>query len=508
MRNHVTPAARRTLRRHLSRGLSVLLVLLIGALGLLATRSAGHRAIEVHREDRVQLERLLATLTTQASAGSLSALKGLLDGQELAGAPRFSAAPGTDRAAEDVRRLRAVLDKSPNFDAGAVVVNVTGEPVAQWSPTGKRPDRTDPGFQPLIAAVTTGMGSQLPLSGVLDAGGVPVAAVGAPVTLADGSPGLFVGYYDLRSGVGQKFTENISRKHGVDGFVIDHRGLAMSAPDPSLVGEPVPMPAMLAQLPATGYGLLDTTEAGQEWVTAYASVDAMSWRVAAAEPRESFQGELEAGSRRAQVAVLLLLLLAGGGMLGMHRRRESALQEVAHTDELTGLLNRRGWFEEAEQELQRSARAGQQRMLLFVDLDGLKQVNDVLGHREGDRAIADAAAVLRRAADPGDVIGRLGGDEFVVLTAAGTAAPAHKVLSTLAAHNESSGAGFELCFSLGLERWDPADPCSLEELVRRADAVMYVDKTGRPDRRQGVLRLPVQRPGDELVSPSPLDAGR
>jgi diguanylate cyclase (GGDEF)-like protein len=496
----MTPDSRRVLRRHLSRGLSVALVLLIGVLGLLATRSAGHRAIEVHREDRVQLERLLATLTTQASAGSFTALKGLLDGQELAGAPRFSAAPGTDRAAEDVRRLRAVLDKAPNFDAGAVVVNASGETVAQWSPTGRRPERADPGFQPLIAAVTTGLGTHLPLSGVLDAGGVPVAAVGAPVTLTDGSPGLFVGYYDLRAGVGQKFTENISRKYGVDGFVIDHRGLAMSAPEPELVGQPVPMASMLEQLPQQGYGLLDTTEDGEEWVTAYAAVDAMSWRVVAAERREPFQGELEAGSRRAQVAVLLLLLLAGGGMLGMHRRRESALQEVAHTDELTGLLNRRGWFEAAEQELQRSARSGQVRRLLFVDLDGLKQVNDVLGHREGDRAVADAAGVLRAASGPGDVLGRLGGDEFVVLTGPGSAAPAHQVLATLTAHNEASGAAFDLRFSLGVERWDPTEPCSLEELVRRADAVMYVDKTGRPDRRRGVVRAPTQRVlADELA---------
>jgi diguanylate cyclase (GGDEF)-like protein len=490
----------RALRRHLYRGLSVLLVLLIGVLGLLATRSAGHRAIEVHREDRIQLERLLATLTTQASAGSYTALKGLLDGQELAGAAQFSATPGTDRADDDLRRLKAVLDKSTGLDAGAAVVNVTGETVVHWSPTGRRPDRTDPGFQPLVNAVLSGSDAQLPLSGVLDADGVPIAAIGAPVTLSDGSTGLFVGYYDLRAGMGQEFTENLSGTYDVAGFVVDHRGLAMHAPDPDLVGKPVPMSSMLSRLPQTGYGLLDTTEAGEEWITAFAAVEATSWRVVGAEPRESFQGDLEAGSRRAQVAVLLLLLLAGGGMLGMHRRRETALRQVAHTDDLTGLLNRRGWFRAAEQELQRSSRGGQPRMLLFIDLDGLKQVNDVLGHREGDRAIADAATVLRAAAGPGDVLGRLGGDEFVLLSAAGTAAPAHRVLEVLATHNETSDAPFHLRFSLGLERWDPTDPCSLEELVRRADAVMYVDKTARPERRQGVVRVAAQRTSsDQLV---------
>ena len=486
-------------RHDLSRVLSIVLVLLIGALGLAATRSAGHKAIEVHREDRHTLELVLAALTAQGNHAGFQNLQSLLHAQAAAGGGRFSAEPGTDAQQADLARLRAVLAETPHYDAGAAVINSIGEVVVQWSPTGALPKRDDPGLEPLVRAITTEKGRMVPLSGVLDAGGTPVAATGAGVTLTDGSPGLFVAIYDLRRSMLQSYNENLSSGDGADGWIVDHRGLAITAPTAEQVGRPLPLTTLLEELPRGGSGVLDTDEGGTDFVTAFAEVKGSAWTAMAAEPRASFQGELEAGSRRAQALVLLLLLLAGGGMLGMHRRRETVLQTVAQTDELTGVLNRRGWFELAGAELERSRRSGEKRSLLFVDLDGLKQVNDVLGHREGDRAISDATAVLNAAKHRGDLVGRLGGDEFVMLMAPGTKAPAGRVLDALAAHNATSAAPFELRFSLGLETWDPADPCSLEELVRRADAVMYVDKTSRPDRRKGVIRVPSQREVEQLV---------
>ena len=68
-----------------------------------------------------------------------------------------------------------------------------------------------------------------------------------------------------------------------------------------------------------------------------------------------------------------------------------------------------------------------------------------------------------------------------------------RLVEALTAHNARSGAGFELRLSIGAEVWFPDEACTLDELVRRADEEMYADKTSRPDRAEGLLRLPVQR---------------
>jgi diguanylate cyclase (GGDEF)-like protein len=144
----------------------------------------------------------------------------------------------------------------------------------------------------------------------------------------------------------------------------------------------------------------------------------------------------------------------------------------------------------ASRGLERARRNGERRGLLFIDVDGLKQVNDELGHREGDRAIAAAADVLRGCARTSDVLGRLGGDEFLLLL--GEAGEPHavrqRVLTALEAHNPASGARFELRLSIGAEVWYPDAATTLDELVRRADGQMYADKSSRPVRPEGVVR--------------------
>jgi diguanylate cyclase (GGDEF)-like protein len=203
-----------------------------------------------------------------------------------------------------------------------------------------------------------------------------------------------------------------------------------------------------------------------------------------------FLGPLRDASRRAQAAVVLLLVIAGSALLLLHRKRETALRDVALTDELTGLYNRRGWFTVADHEIERARRGKDRRGLLFIDVDGLKQVNDALGHREGDRAIAAAADVLRCCSRSSDVLGRLGGDEFVLLLGEGGSPTLvrERVVAALAEHNAGSGAPFELRLSIGAEVWYPDQACSLDELVRRADTQMYADKTARPERHVGLLR--------------------
>jgi diguanylate cyclase (GGDEF)-like protein len=97
------------------------------------------------------------------------------------------------------------------------------------------------------------------------------------------------------------------------------------------------------------------------------------------------------------------------------KENEKKLQTLSITDELTGLYNRRGFFTLAEQQLKQSIRDNKGIYLVIADVDHLKNVNDNLGHHEGDVVLIKSANILRDSFREADIIARIGGDEFVVL---------------------------------------------------------------------------------------------
>jgi diguanylate cyclase (GGDEF)-like protein len=161
-------------------------------------------------------------------------------------------------------------------------------------------------------------------------------------------------------------------------------------------------------------------------------------------------------------------------------RMQQDLRRLATVDDLTGLFNRRGFLPLAEHHLNLSDRHGEPLVLLFIDLDGLKKVNDVHGHAEGSRMIQDTATVLMNTLRTSDVLARVGGDEFCVLLTGDDALNADRVLvrlvESVASHNARAGRVYELSLSVGAASYDPHEPCSIEELMERADALMYEEK--------------------------------
>lgn len=481
--------ARRNLRRHLGLLVSGGLVALIGGLGLVAGHTAGNQAREVHRDDRMVLQRNLAGLVEQyalVSAGEVN--------DALADGGPWSTEVGDPAS---VGRLEALVGRTRALDAGAILMSPLGAPLAVWSAGPGIPVRDDPGWAPLRAAVSSG-GGQLPLSGVLSAGDENLLAMGLPVPLADGSRGLVIGLWKARTGGLQTYVSRLRYGDTGHGFVVDGDNRVIAGPRVEMVGTELPIPSVRTAIARSASGIVD----GDGLVNSYAHAGSTGWTAATAQDQDEFEGDLVRSSRRVELAVVALLLIAGASLVIMHRKREAALESVALRDELTGLYNRRGWFVLAEHELERARRAHSARVLLFVDLDGLKQVNDKLGHREGDRAIADAAGVLQAASRSSDIVGRLGGDEFVLLLGDdGQAEGARRRLITaLDEHNARSGADFELRLSIGAEVWFPDVACSLDELVRRADEEMYAEKASRPLRGEGVIRLPDQRAATDEVS--------
>ena len=162
-------------------------------------------------------------------------------------------------------------------------------------------------------------------------------------------------------------------------------------------------------------------------------------------------------------------------------RQRRVLSEVAAEDGLTGLLNRRAAFEAVSRELSRVARERGAVVALFIDLDGLKTLNDNYGHQAGDQAIQLAARALQSAARSSDVVGRIGGDEFLI--AGAVHVPGAEVLALAQrAHAAVDGCSLEtagqvigLTCSIGIGLSEPGD--DVEALVRRADVALYRAKT-------------------------------
>jgi diguanylate cyclase (GGDEF)-like protein len=171
------------------------------------------------------------------------------------------------------------------------------------------------------------------------------------------------------------------------------------------------------------------------------------------------------------------------GLVLESARTRARLSQLAQTDDLTGTLNRRGFFEAAERELARAARDGGETALLVVDVDDLKRVNDRYGHSFGDELLAQIAQTLAARTRRGDIIGRLGGDEFaVVLPGAGVHAAenlAHE-LENLFADSAIEGPNGPVVAtaSVGVAGTDGART-GIVRLLARADVDMYRKKRKR-----------------------------
>lgn len=161
------------------------------------------------------------------------------------------------------------------------------------------------------------------------------------------------------------------------------------------------------------------------------------------------------------------------------------LENASITDDLTGLYNRRGFYTISKEYLAYAARKKTKMFLLFMDMDHLKRINDTFGHHVGDQALVRMADILVRTFRNSDVKGRMGGDEFAVFpidsTLDGVEIALARLEKNLSDFNGSEGAPFKLSISTGIACYDPEFPSSVEELIVRADKLMYEQK-GRKKR--------------------------
>jgi diguanylate cyclase (GGDEF)-like protein len=165
------------------------------------------------------------------------------------------------------------------------------------------------------------------------------------------------------------------------------------------------------------------------------------------------------------------------------KRMEAEILALSITDQLTGLYNRRGFLFHAGQQIKLSQRNKSGLLLFFADLDLLKQINDTLGHEEGDKALIEAANILKETFRTSDIIARLGGDEFAILAIdiketkpEFFTARLHQMIDIW---NNQENRKYKLSISMGCACYDPAKPCSIDDLIARADKLMYEEKQNK-----------------------------
>jgi diguanylate cyclase (GGDEF)-like protein/PAS domain S-box-containing protein len=180
----------------------------------------------------------------------------------------------------------------------------------------------------------------------------------------------------------------------------------------------------------------------------------------------------------------LIERLAALYAIAIHRKRaEEELRSLSLVDDLTGLYNRRGFLTLAEQQLKVAHRMKKGMLLLFADLDKMKWINDTLGHREGDSALIYAANIFKNTFRESDIIARIGGDEFVILALETSESDigtiTNRLEEALRSHNQKNRRPYSLSISMGVARYNPLSPRSIEELLDEADQRMYEQKRSK-----------------------------
>ena len=206
-------------------------------------------------------------------------------------------------------------------------------------------------------------------------------------------------------------------------------------------------------------------------------ISAITWFVADAFTRQSYSQPFirywNAVIRLGFFVVVTLLLPA---LKELDREKE-----IARTDYLTGVSNRRSFFEIAQRELDRTQRYKQPFTLAYIDLDGFKTVNDQWGHRVGDKLLCVVVNQAKKCLRKTDTIARLGGDEFMLLLPETDQVESHIIVSRiqLALLHEMQRNNWPVTFSIGVLTCRQAQ-VTTDELIKKADELMYsVKKNGK-----------------------------
>lgn len=239
----------------------------------------------------------------------------------------------------------------------------------------------------------------------------------------------------------------------------------------------------------------------QKQISAFTIVPKYGWAVVVAQPTQIAFIERDMALRSLLwiyglfLALTAVLSSAVVHSMIVRHRSEEMIRNLSLTDELTGLYNRRGFLALAEEQLKLARRSKTELTLFFADLDGLKNINDEFGHKEGDMALIDTANILKTIFREGDIIARFAGDEYAVLVVSEAKVDSAFFIRRLEefVHNFNLDGGrrYALSLSLGFSQFDPQKNASIDKLMTLADERLYELKRTRKIQE---ARIPAKKP--------------
>ncbi|MDO8282261.1 MAG: GGDEF domain-containing protein [Thermodesulfovibrionia bacterium] len=159
---------------------------------------------------------------------------------------------------------------------------------------------------------------------------------------------------------------------------------------------------------------------------------------------------------------------------------EKEVETLSISDKLTGFYNRREFFVLGADQLKLAEREKREKVLFCAGLDFLKYINYNLGYQIGDNVLIETAGIIRKSFDKSDIIARIGGDEFAILADGMHEDNIQRLIrrlkTNLDAYNAKAGKTCEISLSIGIKRYNPESPCSIDKLLSDADELMYEEK--------------------------------
>lgn len=176
-------------------------------------------------------------------------------------------------------------------------------------------------------------------------------------------------------------------------------------------------------------------------------------------------------------------------LLANEKENSKNFERISKHDELTGVFNRRGYFDNAQSIIVNPSNAGKNAIVVFADMDNLKTVNDQFGHDDGDYSLKSIADILLRSFRTTDIVGRIGGDEFAVFALLGNSENVNHITNrinkTTDKFNNASSKPYYVSMSLGIYQFVCSEDINISDILDNADSLLYKNKANK---RKSILK--------------------
>jgi len=295
-------------------GMSV--VLALGGVGFIMSKSANDKAQDIHRDDRLTLEATLAGLADQYFQFALK------EAFDFSSRQAWSLRPGDPNDAE---ALRGFVQRAALLQHAAALVDLTGQPLNAFASEPGIPPEDDPGYDALRIGL---LARQPGFSSVMNFQGVPMVALAVPVVVDATPRAIFVAYFRADKSPLQTYNERITYGETGHSFLLDSLGGVIAASDASQLGKKFPSPEVVRALADGETGFVEYRRDGVAYVSSYSPIGVGGWGSVIEQSSTEFFGPMRSGGLRVALALGAVLIAAALALTVLNQKRQSALRDA------------------------------------------------------------------------------------------------------------------------------------------------------------------------------------